>query len=62
MKDLLIGMGLGFIVGAVAVKSNKMLSNKIDKGVEKGKEVIEDIGNEIKSQTQKFKKEESLSD
>ena len=57
MKELLIGMGLGFIVGAVAVKSNKMLAEKVEFGVEKGKEIIQDVSNEIKSQTEKAKKE-----
>ena len=57
MKELLIGMGLGFMVGAIAVKSNKMLAEKVEMGVEKGKEIIDDIGNEIKAQTNKAKKE-----
>lgn len=57
MKELLIGMGLGFIVGAVAVKSNKCLADKVEQGVEKGKEIIEDIKEEVKSQS-KAKKEE----
>lgn len=38
MKDFLIGMGIGFVVGAFMVKSNKDLS----KAVDKGKQVIED--------------------
>lgn len=38
MKDFLIGMGIGFVVGAVMVKSNKDLS----KAVEKGKKVVEE--------------------
>lgn len=58
MKELLIGMGLGFIVGAVAVKSNKTLANKVEMGVEKGKEIIEDIKDEVKTQN-KTKKEEN---
>ena len=57
MKELLIGMGLGFMVGAIAVKSNKMLSDKVEAGVEKGKEIIEDISSEIKTQSAKLKKE-----
>ena len=57
MKELLIGMGLGFIVGAIAVKSNKMLEEKVEAGVEKGKEIISDIDNEIKSQTKPKKSE-----
>ena len=51
MKELLIGMGLGFIVGAVAVRNNKCLAEKVDMGVEKGKEIIDDISQEVKSQT-----------
>ena len=58
MKELLIGMGLGFIVGAVAVKSNKCLADKVEMGVEKGKEIFTDIKDEVKTQTQKAKKEE----
>ena len=38
MKDFLIGMGIGFVVGAVMVKSNKGLS----KAVEKSKQIVED--------------------
>ena len=38
MKDFLIGMGIGFVVGAVMVKSNKDLS----KTVEKGKQMVEE--------------------
>ena len=51
MKELLIGMGLGFLVGAVAVKNNKCLADKVNMGVEKGKEIIDDISQEVKSQT-----------
>ena len=38
MKEFLIGMGIGFMVGAVMVKSNKDLS----KAVEKGKDMVEE--------------------
>ncbi|MBQ8522546.1 MAG: hypothetical protein IJ458_02640 [Clostridia bacterium] len=38
MKDFLIGMGIGFVVGACLVKSNKDLS----KAVEKGKQMVEE--------------------
>ena len=58
MKELLIGMGLGFIAGAIAVKTNKCLADKVEMGVEKGKEIFEDIKDEVKTQTQKAKKEE----
>ena len=57
MKELLIGMGLGFMGGAIAVKSNKCIAEKVEMGVEKGKEIIEDIADEIKTQTTKAKKE-----
>lgn len=57
MKELLIGMGLGFLVGAVAVRNNKNLAEKVDAGIEKGKEIIGDISDEIKSQA-KQKNEE----
>jgi len=59
MKELLIGMGLGFMVGAIAVKTNKCLADKVEMGVEKGKEIIEDIKDEVKTQTSKAKKEEA---
>jgi len=49
MKDFLIGMGIGFMIGAVMVKSNKDLSKAVEKGkqvveekVEQGKEFIEE--------------------
>lgn len=58
MKELLIGMGLGFVVGAIAVKTNKCLADKVEVGVEKGKEIIDDIKEEVKSQT-KQKKEDN---
>ena len=45
MKDFLIGAGLGFVMGAILAKSNKDLSNAVEKGkkmveqkVEQGKE------------------------
>ena len=50
MKELLIGMGLGFIVGAITVKANKPFGDVVEKGVDKGKEIIEDVADEIKSQ------------
>jgi len=49
MKDFLIGMGIGFVVGAVMVKSNKEVSKAVDKSkqmaedvIEKGKGFVED--------------------
>ena len=51
MKDFLIGMGIGFVVGAVMVKSNKQLSKAVEKGkqmveqkVEDGKDEVPDAG------------------
>ena len=54
MKELLIGMGLGFMVGAILTKTNKCFAEKVEVGVEKGKEIIEDIKGEVKAQTKKM--------
>ena len=58
MKDFLIGMGIGFVVGACLVKSNKDLSKAVDKSkkiveekVEQGKEFIEENIVKPKKQT-----------
>lgn len=58
MKELLLGMGLGFIVGAITVKSNKCFADKVEQGMEKGKEIVTDIKDEVKSQMNKSKKQE----
>lgn len=58
MKELLIGMGLGFMVGAIMTKTNKGFAEKIDQGMNKGKEIIEDIKDEMKSQSKPKKQEE----
>lgn len=58
MKELLIGMGLGFMVGAIMVKSNKGFAEKVEQGMEKGKEIITDIKDEVKGQMNKPKKQE----
>lgn len=55
MKEFLIGMGLGFVVGAITCKTNKPVADTVEKGVEKGKEIIEDIKDEIETQTKKTK-------
>lgn len=55
MKDLLIGMGIGIVVGAIICKTNKPVANCVEKTVEKGKEIIGDIKDEVKSQTNKQK-------
>ena len=53
MKELLIGMGIGFVIGAVTCKTNKHFAEAVDKGVNKGKEIVEDIKDEIQSQAKK---------
>lgn len=53
MKELLIGMGIGFVLGAITCKVNKPLADVVDKGVDKGKEIVEDIKDEIRSQAKK---------
>ena len=58
MKELLLGMGIGFVAGAIMVKTNKCFAEKVEQGVEKGKEIVEDIKDEIKSQSNKTKKQE----
>ncbi len=55
MKELLIGMGIGFVVGAIMCKTNKQMADCVEKGVEKGKEIISDIKDEVKTQTNKAK-------
>ena len=55
MKDLLIGMGLGFVVGAITCKCNKPVADT----VQKGKEIITDVAEEIKTQTKKSKQQEN---
>lgn len=58
MKELLLGMGLGFIAGAIMVKSNKCFADKVEQGMEKGKEIVGDVKDEVKSQMNKPKKQE----
>ena len=61
MKDFLIGMGIGFAIGAVMVKSNKDFSKAVDKTkkaveekVEQGKDFVEEnIIKPAKKQTSK---------
>ncbi len=55
MKELLFGMGIGFVVGAVMCKTNKCVSDAVEKSVEKGKEIVTDIKDEVKTQTNKNK-------
>ena len=61
MKDFLIGVGIGFAIGAVMVKSNKDFSKAVDKTkkaveekVEQGKDFVEEnIIKPAKKQTSK---------
>ena len=55
MKELLIGMGIGFVAGSIVCKTCKPFSNAMEKGVEKGKEIVEDIKDEIQTQVNKKK-------
>jgi len=55
MKELLIGMGIGFVVGAIVCKTNKPVSECVEKSVEKGKEIINDIKDVVRTQTNKSK-------
>ncbi|MBR4998955.1 MAG: hypothetical protein IKY10_03650 [Clostridia bacterium] len=58
MKELLIGMGLGFVVGAVMAKTNNRFAEKVEQGMEKSKEIVSDIKDEVKNQMNKSKKTE----
>ena len=49
MKELLIGMGIGFMLGAITCKTCKPFSNVM----EKGKEIVEDIKDEIQQANKK---------
>ena len=59
MKEFLIGMGIGFVVGSIMVKTNKCYADTVGKGVEKGREIIEDIKDEVKSQPKEKAKAEN---
>ncbi len=44
MKDcLIIGMALGFLVGAVLVQSNKSVQNLVKQGKEKAQKKIQEL-------------------
>ena len=43
MKEFIFGMGLGLVAGMVICKVNKPVADVVEKGVEKTKEVVEDI-------------------
>jgi len=53
MKELLIGMGLGFVAGAVVCKLCKPFGDTVEKGIDKTKEIAEDIADEVQAQTRK---------
>ena len=53
MKDLLLGMGIGFLVGAIAVRTSRPFAEKVQQGVEKDKEIMEDVKDEVKNFTKK---------
>ena len=57
MKELLIGMGIGFVTGAIVCKTCKPFSDTVEKGVEKGKEIVEDIKDEVQTQVNKKKQQ-----
>lgn len=49
MKEFLLGMGIGVVVGALVVKSNKDVASAVDKGkkmvdekIEEGKQFVEE--------------------
>jgi len=56
MKDFLIGMGIGFMVGAIMVKSNKDLSKAVDKGKQMVEEKVEVVKDAIEDKVNKTKK------
>lgn len=61
MKDFLIGMGLGFMVGAIMVKSNKDLSKAVDKSKKAVEEKIEMSKDFIEENMPKTKKSPTTS-
>ena len=63
MKDFLIGMGIGFAVGAIMCKTNKPVADAVQKGkklveekVEEGKDLIQEKLQENKSNSTKKSK------
>lgn len=64
MKEFLLGMGIGVVVGALVVKSNKEVASAIDKGkkmvdekIEEGKQFVEE--NILKSKKKSPAKKQS---
>ena len=43
-------MGIGFVVGSIMVKTNKCYAETVETCVDKGKEIIDDIKDEVKPQ------------
>lgn len=43
MKEFLVGMGLGVVAGLIICKVNKPVADVVEKGVEKTKEIVEDV-------------------
>lgn len=43
MKEFLFGMGLGLATGMVICKVNKPVANIVEKGIEKTKDIVDDI-------------------
>ena len=41
MKELLIGMSLGFMVGAIMVRNNKGFAEKVEQGMEKQQKCLQ---------------------
>ena len=63
MKDFLIGLGIGFAIGAVMCKTCKPVAEAVQKGkkiveakIEEGKEVVEELKSQNSQKTSKTKK------
>lgn len=61
MKEFLIGMGIGVVVGALVVKSNKDISSAVDKGKKMVEEKIEEGKQFVEENLMKPKKKSSQS-
>ena len=66
MKDFLIGVGIGFAVGAIMCKTCKPVAEAVQKGkklieekVEEGNELVQDKMNNSKPKTQSTKTSKS---
>lgn len=63
MKDFLIGLGIGFAIGAVMCKTCKPVAEAVQKGkkiveakIEEGKEVVEELKSQNSQKVSKTKK------